>query len=271
VNLDGKTLLLTGATGGIGNAIAAALAEKGARLVLSSRKEDRLRQLADSLPSGNGNGNEHRVIRSDLAEPGAAQKLIADAGEIDGLVANAALPASGRLERFSPEEIERALRVNLSSPILMARELLPGFKERGDGHLLFIASLAGVYASARSSLYSATKFGLRGFAQGLREDLAGSGVGVSLVSPGLVREAGLFADSGAKAPPGLGTSSPRDVARAVVKAIERNSGEIFVSPIQQRLLARFAGLQPELVGKITRRPVAQKVADSVAAGQTDKR
>jgi short-subunit dehydrogenase len=265
VNLDGRTILLTGATGGLGNAIAEGLAGKGAKLVLSSRKEDQLRELADSLPG------EHRVIRCDLADAGAAQRLVADAGRLDALVANAALPASGRLDDFTPEEIQRALRVNLESPILMARELLPGFKERGEGHLLFIASLAGVYAGARSSLYSATKFGLRGFAQGLREDLAGSGVGVSLVSPGFIRDAGMFADSGAKAPPGLGTSSPQDVANAVVKAIERNSGETFVSPIQQRLLARFAGLQPELVGKVTRRPAAQKVADEVAAGQTGKR
>lgn len=265
MRLDGRTILLTGATGGLGRAIAAALAERNVRLVLSSRKEDQLREMAESLPG------EHRVVPRDLAEPGAAQRLVADAGQIDGLIANAGLPASGRFERFTAEEVQRALRVNLESPILMARELLPRFRDRRDGHLVFIASLAGVYASARSSLYSATKFGLRGFALGLREDLAGSGVGVSLVSPGLVREAGLFADSGAKAPPGLGTSSPKDVARAVVKAIERNSGETFVSPIQQRVLARFAGIQPELAGKITRRPIAQRIADSVADGQVDKR
>ena len=100
-------------------------------------------------------------------------------------MANAALPASGAIEGFSPEEVKRALRVNLEAPIMLARELVPGMRERGDGHLVFVSSLAGKAPSPRSAIYCGTKFGLRGFALSLRADLARTGVGVSLVASGV--------------------------------------------------------------------------------------
>ena len=96
--------------------------------------------------------------------------------------------------------------------------------ERGSGHMVFISSLSGKSATPLSSIYNATKFGLRGFALGLRADLDPLGIGVSLVSPGTIREAGMYADSGAKPIPGLGTGSPEQVAAAVVKAIEHEQG-----------------------------------------------
>ena len=108
MRLEGKTALLTGATGGLGRATAAALAARGVTLVLSSRKPDELDELVSTLP-----GEGHRAIVSDLAEEGAAVRLLKDAADLDVLVANAGLPASGRLDAFSQEEIGRALRVNL--------------------------------------------------------------------------------------------------------------------------------------------------------------
>ena len=106
--------------------------------------------------------------------------------------------------------------------------------ERGAGHLVFVASLSGKAPSPRSAVYNATKFGLRGFSLGLRTDLKGTGVGASIVAPGFIRDAGMFADAKAKAPPGLGTSTPEAVGAAVVRAIERDSVEIAVAPPQQR-------------------------------------
>jgi short-subunit dehydrogenase len=268
VELEGKRLLLSGATGGLGRAIAERLAAEGARVVLSSRRKEELEGLARSLAGG---PDRHEVIVADLAEEGAAEQLVRDAGALDGLIANAALPASGKLERFSQEELRRAVKVNLEAPIRMTRELMPKLVERGEGHLLYVSSINGQYATARSSLYSATKFGLRGFAFGLREDLYDSGVGVSIVSPGLVREAGMFADSGARAPVMIGSTTPGKVARAVVKAIRRNRSEITVAPLRQRRLSKFASHHPELAGRITRRPSAHSIAEGVAAGQADKR
>jgi short-subunit dehydrogenase len=268
VDLEGKRVLLSGATGGLGRAIAGELAGQGALLVLSSRKGDHLDQLAQSLPGG---ADRHLTIVADLAKPGAAEELVERAGDIDGLVANAALPATGRLESFSSEEAQRALRVNFESPILMARALGPKLAEKGEGHLVFIASLAGKVGSPRSSLYNATKFGLRGFAFGLREDLHQQGVGVSVVSPGFVREAGMFHDARSKPPPGLGTTTPGKVAAAVAEAIRRDRNEITVAPMRQRFLTEFGYRHPGFAARIQRRGGADKIAEELASGQSDKR
>ncbi len=266
--LEGKTVLLSGATGGIGRAIAEALAGEGTHLVLSSRRGEELARLAGSLPGGD---QRHRVVVADLAEPGAAEKLVEEAGDLDGLVANAALPASGRLENFSSEEVQRAIRVNFESPILMARAIAPGLAAKGQGHLVFISSLAGKVGSPRSALYSSTKFGLRGFAFGLREDLHPHGVGVSIVSPGFVRGAGMWADAEVDPPPMIGTTTPEKVAQAVVRAIERNRNEITVAPARQRFLAEFGYRHPELAALFQRKGGAERIADDLAAGQSDKR
>lgn len=112
-------------------------------------------KLARSLP-----GSGHTTLVSDLAEEGAALALLEKAGDIDVLVANAGLPASGRLDGFSQDQIGRALRVNLESPVRMTRELLPRWEERGSGHFVFISSISGFASTPRASLYAATKFGL---------------------------------------------------------------------------------------------------------------
>jgi short-subunit dehydrogenase len=261
-------MLLSGATGGLGRAIAQELAANGASLVLSSRREEDLQELATSLPGGE---SRHDVIVADLAEPGAAERLAGEAGDVDGLVANAALPASGKLENFSSDEVQRAIRVNFESPILMARAIAPRLAKKGEGHLVFISSLSGKIGSPRSSLYSSTKFGLRGFAFGLREDMHPHGVGVSIVSPGFVREAGMFHDAGSKPPPAIGTTTPKKVARAVVRAIERNRNEITVAPRRQRFIAEIGYRHPEFAARVQRRGGAARIADELAAGQADKR
>jgi short-subunit dehydrogenase len=265
MHLHGRTALLTGATGGLGRAIAMALADRGAKLILSSRKTEELVKLARSLLGGG-----HTTLAADLADERAALALLEQVGDIDVLVANAALPASGRLEGFSQDEIGRALRVNLESPVRMTRELLTHWQERGSGHFVFISSISGFASTPRASLYAATKFGLRGFALNLREDLRGSGVGVSVITPGAIREAGMFADSGAPPPPGIGTGTPQQVGNAVVRAIEHDKSEISVAPLRQRALARFAMLVPEIAGRITG-SAATKAADAIASGQTEKR
>ena|SRR5215211_3836754 len=265
MELAGKTLLLTGATGGLGQAIAVALADRGASLALTARKEDALNELAASLPG------EHRIVPADLAEDGAAERLAAEAGQVDGLVANAGLPGTGTIESFSPDDTKRALRVNLEAPMMLARELVPSMREKRDGHLVFVSSLSGKAPSPRSAIYAATKFGLRGFALCLRADLAGTGVGVSLVVPGFIREAGMFAESGAKPPAGMGTSSPQDVGAAVVKAIERDKVEVAVAPLQTRALAHLGLATPRIAMRMISGGTASKAADRVAEGQSGKR
>ncbi|MBA2545555.1 MAG: SDR family NAD(P)-dependent oxidoreductase [Solirubrobacterales bacterium] len=268
MELDGKRVLLSGATGGIGQAVAARLADAGAKLVLSSRRKPELTELARSLPGG---ARRHKVIVSDLAKAGAAAKLIDEAGDVDVLIANAALPASGLLDDLSPTEISRAMRVNLEAPILMSRELGRALATKGEGHIVLVSSLSGKVGSPRASLYNATKFGLRGFAFGFREDMHPHGVGVSIVSPGFVRDAGMFHDSGAKPPPGAGTTTPSKVAEAVDEAIRKDRVEITVAPRRMRAISEFAYRHPGLAASIQRRGGADEIAKDVAGGQTDKR
>ena len=246
-----------------GGVVARALAARGATVILTGRKVEQLEALAAEL--------DGRAIAADLAEPGAPQALLADAGDVDALVANAALPASGELTSFSPEEIDRALAVNLRAPIMLARLLAPALTARGSGQLVFVSSLSGKAAGPHSSLYSATKFGLRGFALGLRQDLAEHGVGVSCVYPGFIRDAGMFADSGATLPPGVGTSSPDQVAAGIIRAIERNRAEVDVAPLGLRAGAHIGGLAPALAASVQGRLGSFKIARSIGAGQRNKR
>jgi short-subunit dehydrogenase len=265
MQLAGSNVLLTGASGGIGKATAKALAGRGARVILSGRRTDALEELRSEL------GGDAAVVGADLADRGALPELLERSGAVDVLVANAALPASGAVASFSAEEIDRALDVNLRAPILLAHALAPAMADHGRGHLVFVSSLSGKISSGGSAIYSATKFGLRAFATGLREDLLGSGVGVTTVYPGFISDAGMFAEADVKLPPGVGTRPPEAVAAAVVRGIEENKSELDVAPLGMRVGARIWGLSPTGVGALQRRLGSLKVADELAAGQRDKR
>ncbi len=263
MKISGSTVLLTGATGGLGHAIARALSASGAELILTGRRSDVLEPLASELSA--------RALTVDLSEPADVERLLSEAGELDILVANAALPASGLLKSFTTEQIDRALEVNLRAPIVMAHALLPEMVKRNRGHLLFMSSLSGKTGTAGSSIYNATKFGLRGFAMAMRAELHGTSVGVSAVFPGFIREAGMFAESGVKLPTGVGTRSPEDVAKAVVQAIEHNRGEVDVAPISLRLGSAFSGLAPEISASFARKMGSDKIAHQLADVQSAKR
>lgn len=262
----GKRVLLTGATGGLGRTIAAVLAGAGAKLILSARSGESLERLAAELP-----GDGHATVPIDLASPDAAAELVERAGEVDVLVANAALPATGRLDDLEPGQVARMLRINLEAPILLAQALLPGMLDRGCGKLVLLGSLAGKAGSPRSSVYNATKFGLRGFAFGLNADLAGSPVTVTVVAPGFVRDAGMFADSGVTAPAVLGTTTPSRVADAVLRAIRTDRLEITVAPIRAKTMAHLGLVSPALSYRVQSGRAGQTAAADLAAGQTDKR
>jgi short-subunit dehydrogenase len=263
VSIAGGNVLITGATGGIGHAIARAFASRGANVILTGRRAEVLEPLA--LEVGG------RAVTCDLGDRADVERLVAGVGELDVLVANAALPASGLLTELSPDEIDRMLEVNLRAPIALARLLAPSMIERRRGHMVFISSLAGKAASPASSIYSATKFGLRGFALGLREDLREHGVGVSVVLPGFIRDAGMFAEAQVDLPRGVGTRSPDDVAAGVLRAVEKDVAEIEVAPFGLRLGANFASVAPALAAAANRRMGGEKIASGLAEGQRGKR
>jgi short-subunit dehydrogenase len=259
--LDGR-VLVTGATGGIGKAIARAFAAHGAELVITGRRQDVLDSVAQELGA--------QSVPADLADRGEVARLADAAGSLDVLVANAAVPGAGRLEELSHAQIDSVLEVNLRAPIALARAVVPGMVERRRGHLVFVSSLNGRVASPQSSIYSAAKFGLRGFALGLRQDLREHGIGVSVVMPGFVSEAGMFADAGVKLPPGVGTRTPDEVARGVLRAIERNRAEVDVAPLGLRLGARLGSIAPGLAGATQRLTGGDRIAAGLASGQRAK-
>lgn len=263
--IAGRTALLTGATGGIGHAIARRLHQAGAQLTLSGRRTEVLEPLAAELGSGT------RVIAADLADRADVRRLADACAGVDLLVANAALPGSGDLLGFDPDDIDRALEVNLRAPIILARLLGEGMAERQAGHMVFVSSLAGKAATPGSSVYSATKYGLRGFGRGLRADMAPRHVGVSVVFPGFIRDAGMFHDAGTQLPSFVGTSTPEQVAEGVRDAIERDRGEVDVAPLTVRAGTKFAELAPGISDRISERLGSREIADDLARGQAPKR
>src|SRR4051794_31092867 len=265
LRLEGKTVLLTGATGGIGEAIARALHGRGATVVLSGRRAEVLERLRDEL------GSRAEVQQADLTERSDVERLAGRAAEVDVLVGNAALPASGRLDQFSPEELDRALDVNLRAQLQLARAASIAMVDRGAGHMVFVSSLSGKVATPGSALYSATKFGLRGMAAGLREDMAPHGIGVTTVFPGFIRDAGMFAEADVELPRGVGTRTPDEVAAAVVRGIEQGKDELDVAPLAMLLGTALSSIAPVTLAKIQRRLPSSKLSAEIAEGQANKR
>lgn len=236
--LAGRTVLVTGASSGLGPVIVRRLAREGMQFVLTARRIPELEALA--LEVGNA-----RVVAADLTRPGEAERLAAEAGAIDVLIANAGLPANGELVNLEIEHIDRALAVNVRSVIVLTRLLLPSMLERRSGHVVLMGSLAGRIPTAGSSLYNATKFAVRGFGHALRSELRGTGVGVSLISPTLIADVGMWAETEQRAP--IRTTTPSSVAAACVRAIRRDVAEITVAPLEQRLGSRLIAAFPELL------------------------
>ncbi len=210
-------MLLTGASGGLGEAIARDLAARGADLVVSARREAELEALAA--------GTGATVLVADLTDRDDLARVLDAARDVDILVANAGIGADVPIEELTADDVDRSIEVNLRAPILMATEFVNSrLAARLPGQVVFIGSLSGLAPTPMTRMYNATKFGLRGFALSLREDLTGTGVGASIVEPGFIRDAGMFASSGIELPSGVRTKSPQQVADGVARVRVRGFG-----------------------------------------------
>jgi len=265
-DLTGQSALVTGASGGIGQAIVRALHRQGAAVQLHGRREEALSTLATEL------GDRAEVMTADLSRAEEVHRLADRASGIDIFVANAGLPGTGELGDYTLEEADRVLDVNLRSAVHLTHALLPAMLERGRGHLIYISSIAGKTPAVGASLYAATKFGLRGFALSLHEDLRGTGVGVSAIFPGFIAEAGLWGDTGLTLPRGSGRlRTPDDVAEAVLRAIDTNRPEIDVAPVLQRSGGWFTGFAPRFVAASIRAGGGERISAAMAEAQRQKR
>ena len=180
MDLTGRRVLITGASRGIGEAIARRCAAGGARVALVARSEGPLKELATQL-----GGSAHPT---DLTDPEAVAGLIsrveADGGPVDVLVNNAGIDLGGHFLSNSPEDLEQIYRVNLLTPVHLCHQVLPGMLERKQGHIVNVSSLAGIAVFPGLVAYSSTKAGLTHFTAGLRADLKGKSIGTTVVELG---------------------------------------------------------------------------------------
>jgi NADP-dependent 3-hydroxy acid dehydrogenase YdfG len=180
MELDGRTILVTGASSGIGRAIALDLAEAGARVVAVARNEDALAALAAEAPN---------VTASpcDLADAEARTALLDGLGPLDAVVNNAGTAWIGNLTDMGDDDVARVLTLNLEVVIAICRHVLPTMLERDDGHIVNVGSILGFAPGPPLTVYSATKAAVHAFTEGLRREVVDTGVKVSLVAPGPVK------------------------------------------------------------------------------------
>lgn len=239
MELRGRSVLVTGATGALGQAIARRLRGEGCELTLTGRRGDVLDGLASEL--------DGRGVGADLAEREQLLRLAEACGDVDILVSCAGVDGVGELTEYSLEALDLVLDVNLRAPLVLARLL----GERGLRHVVFVSSLAGKAAAPGASLRDATMFGIRGFALGLRQDWAERGVGVSLVNVGPVEEVA-ESRSDAALPAGFRPKVPADVAAGVVKALKHDRAEVDVADPVMRAGVVFGQVAPQVAAKLGR-------------------
>ncbi len=183
--LDGKVALVTGATGGIGAAIARTLHKQGAKVALSGTRESVLAELAAELGEG------ALVAPANLSDPAAPQALVdrveAELGRLDILVNNAGFTRDGLAMRMSDKDWADVLEVDLSAPFRLARAAMRGMMKRRAGRIVSIASIVGVTGNPGQANYSAAKAGLIGMSKSLAQELASRGITVNVVAPGFIR------------------------------------------------------------------------------------
>ncbi|HEY8491487.1 MAG TPA: SDR family oxidoreductase [Dehalococcoidia bacterium] len=258
-DLAGRTAVVTGASRGIGPYVARALARERMNLVLAARSAGELEAVAAEL---RGMGVRAAAVPADVSDRAALAALVEAAerefGGVDVLVNNAGIELTRPYHRLSLDEIQQVIQVNLTAAMLLARLVLPGMLERGRGHVVNMASLAGKSGPAYSEPYAATKAGLIGFTQSFRATYREMGVSASAVCPGFVHSVGMYEENrrrtGLAAPRSLGTSSPEAVARAVVRAVRDDLPEVLVNPgVPPRVLTTLREAAPSLGEWVVRR------------------
>ncbi len=242
-----KVALITGASSGIGRSAAKTLARKGYSLALNGRDGKRLEGLRLELE------RDHKgkvvVFKADLASEEAASKMVRDVigvfGRVDVLINSAGILAYGPFESLDPGKLREVMEVNYWGTVACVRSVLPVMVNQKSGHIVNIASTAGRRGFPMETGYCASKFAVVGFSEALRLELKGSGIGVSVICPGIVDTpmAGPFL-----AIPGIRRAvqplSPEEVAAWIMKSIENNIPEI-TRPLSTKLLGFFSGVFPK--------------------------
>jgi short-subunit dehydrogenase len=258
MKVSGTVALITGASSGIGAIMARLLAERGATPILTARSEEKLRSVASRLPG------RHAVRRLDVTDGAqvetAVRDMIAEFGRIDILINNAGYGVFDYVVDASIDEYERMMDVNYLGTVRCTKAVLPHMLARGSGYIVNIASMAGKFGSAKSAGYSATKHAVLGFTSSLRQELAGTGVGLTAINPGPIDTP--FFDIADPSGTYVKNVSwfmlqPEKVAAAVIRAIEREMPDV-VLPRYAGPAIKLAQLFPRTFDRIAHRVLNKK-------------
>jgi short-subunit dehydrogenase len=248
MQLMDAVVLVTGASSGIGAATAIRMAAAGARVIVTGRDEERLSEIAGRTGA--------TPLPADLAEPGGpeslVEKVLAAEGRVDVLVCNAGAGHSGPISELSGAKASELVSLNLLAPVQLARLLAPAMAERGSGRLVFVSSIAGATGVRNEAVYAATKAGLNYLAESLTYELAGTGVGVSLVLPGVV-DTPFFGTRGRPYHRRRPAPIPAErAARAITRAAARDLDVVYV-PGWLRFPAWLHGVAPRTFRRVAAR------------------
>ena len=244
-NIAGKTVLLTGASGGIGAFIAHALAKEQATVVGVARCQQKLEQIQVDIEA---NGGKFISIPFDISKVEdlsiLVQQINQHAGSVDILINNAAIEKFHYFQHYSLSDINSMCSVNLIAAIELTRLLLPSMIDRNRGHIISIASGSGKKGMPYNSVYSATKAGLLVWTDSMRQELNDCNVKISVVCPGYTN-AGMFLRTGLVAPKVANVTEPSEVALAIIRAIKENQTEVIIDGFVSKLLFAINQLSPK--------------------------
>ncbi len=256
MNLANQTVVLTGASGGIGTAIAKALAAQGAQLILVARNQVRLTQLQQSLGD-----QEHQVVAADLATDAGRARLRGVCSRVSGginlLINNAGCASFGLFTSQSTEEVSKTLYTNLLSPILVCKDLLALMEIPPASRIINIGSTFGSIGFPGNSVYCASKFGLRGFTEALRRELADSTISVTYIAPRTTQTT-INSHRVVAMNEELGNTidAPEVVADLVIKVLANATGGDQYIGWPEKLFVRINALFPALVDISLRKQLA---------------
>jgi short-subunit dehydrogenase len=266
-NIAGKTVVLTGASGGIGAFIARALAKEQATIVSISRSQKGLDQICAEVEAAGGKGISILFDLSKVEEFSAlTQEIHQLAGPIDILINNAAIEKYRPFQNYTLEDVQSILTTNLLAPMELTRLLLPTMLERNSGHIVNIASSAGKKGAPYNSIYSASKAGLIMWSDAIQQELANSNVGVSVVCPGCTN-AGMYLALDITAPSVANIAEPTEVADAVLQSIKQNQKEVVLDGTASKILFAISQLSPQFGDMVFQRLGVVELNQSCAEKQ----
>jgi short-subunit dehydrogenase len=253
-DLAGRVAIVTGASSGIGEATARALAAAGARVAACARRKERLEQLESAIRSAGGEAAAHALDVTDAPAVSAmVEAVLRRWGRVDVLVNNAGRGLAATFEQTTPDEVRGLLELNVIAVVTATRAVLPAMRRQGRGHVINVSSIVGRRGVPLRSAYSATKFALGGLSEAMRVELAAAGIAVSLVYP--IRTATEFHEAEVQKVPwrAMGPVQSADrVARAIVRCVRRPRPEVY--PYRAARLLAIAGvIAPGLVDRAMRR------------------